>query len=278
MLGVSLFFVVPLYRRGEKHRWFCFYGMMVFFSSAGSDFYETYTGAWWRPWWLIVWNAFTGIGIAGIVFWYIRIRGSFKAVVEEFNKPLSSFAPKKRQTSQVGHPVEFDKECIPSTPSPYKLIVVLCMLFLLVVAGLGLCLSGPGRGWMNRTFFAPKAINDSRIVLLTVPTEQRNQQLKAFYKTYHNKNGFYGLVSPKQTIEGDPLQIFLISNNGQTQVIIDYTHDRYSDRNYKQLNPLTIQLGYKDDKGNFIEGVSNLSQDSNYVLKIEFPDDTLYVK
>ncbi|MBN2211872.1 MAG: hypothetical protein JW709_10800 [Sedimentisphaerales bacterium] len=102
MLGVSLFFVVPLCRRGEPNRWFCFYGAMVFFSSAGSDFYEAYTGAWWEPRWLIAWNALTGLGVAGILFWYIHIRGSFKAVVDEFNKPLSYyFTPRRRNNKET---------------------------------------------------------------------------------------------------------------------------------------------------------------------------------
>ena len=55
-LGVSVFFWVPAFRRGEKNRGFCFYGAAVFVCSACSDFYEAHTGAWWQPWWLILWN------------------------------------------------------------------------------------------------------------------------------------------------------------------------------------------------------------------------------
>ncbi|MCP4708286.1 MAG: hypothetical protein GY869_06655, partial [Planctomycetes bacterium] len=54
---LSLFFWIPACRRGERHRWFCVFGGAVLVLFGGSDFYEAHTGAWWKPWWLMVWNA-----------------------------------------------------------------------------------------------------------------------------------------------------------------------------------------------------------------------------
>ena len=89
-LGVSVFFWVPAFRRGEKNRGFCFYGAAVFVCSACSDFYEAHTGAWWQPWWLILWNMGHFLGLVGMIVWYARIRGSFSKVISELRRQVKS--------------------------------------------------------------------------------------------------------------------------------------------------------------------------------------------
>ncbi len=48
-------------------------GLVLF---GGSDIVEVQTGAWWRPWWLLVWKA----GCIGLLLWtlwgYLRVRRS----------------------------------------------------------------------------------------------------------------------------------------------------------------------------------------------------------
>lgn len=95
--------------RGEAPLVLLLWGDGVFLIG-GFGFFEAYTGAWWEPRWLIAWNALTGIGVAGIVFWYIHIRGSFQAVVDELNKPVSHFVPQKRKVPQTDKPMVADNK------------------------------------------------------------------------------------------------------------------------------------------------------------------------
>ena len=88
-LGVSLFFLVPALRPKEKNRLFCLFGAMVFILFGCSDFYEAQTGAWWKPWWLILWNAGCVLGIVTIVLWYIKIFGSVKTVLKKWQVPVT---------------------------------------------------------------------------------------------------------------------------------------------------------------------------------------------
>lgn len=38
------------------HRRKCLFLALVFFAFGGSDVVEVRTGAWWRPWWLLIWK------------------------------------------------------------------------------------------------------------------------------------------------------------------------------------------------------------------------------
>jgi len=94
---MSLFFWVPACRRGEKHRWFCVFGGAVLVIFGCSDFYEAHTGAWWKPWWLIVWNAACVGGIIFTILWYVKMHGSVKQTMEAFNRPV--LGKKERENS-----------------------------------------------------------------------------------------------------------------------------------------------------------------------------------
>ncbi len=87
-LFVGLLFLAPACRAGEMHRRFCLFGALVFIIFGLSDFYEAQTGAWWEPWWLILWNAVCNIGIAVIIIWYININGGWKNTVAKLNRPV----------------------------------------------------------------------------------------------------------------------------------------------------------------------------------------------
>ncbi len=87
-IAISLIFWLPALRRREKQRWFCLTGGLVFFIFGLSDFYESHTLAWWRPWWLMVWKAACSIGILIIILWYVKINGSWKNTIAKLKRPL----------------------------------------------------------------------------------------------------------------------------------------------------------------------------------------------
>lgn len=74
----SLFFLIPALKPGEKHRGFCLFGVFAFVTASLSEFYEAHTGAWWKPWWLIIWKASFGLFFAIILYWYWKIDPGFK--------------------------------------------------------------------------------------------------------------------------------------------------------------------------------------------------------
>ncbi len=86
---VALFFLVPTLRSGEKHRWFCLFGALVFIAFGLSDFYEVHTGAWWKPWQLLLWKAACIVGIVVTVVWYVRINGSWKSAIDKLKGAAS---------------------------------------------------------------------------------------------------------------------------------------------------------------------------------------------
>ena len=86
---VALFFLAPTFKPDEKHRWFCLFGALVFFTFGLSDFYEVHTGAWWKPRQLLLWKAACIAGIAGTIIWYVKINGSWKNTIDKLKRPAS---------------------------------------------------------------------------------------------------------------------------------------------------------------------------------------------
>ena len=72
-LGFSVIFWIPALRRDEKRRAFCITGAVTFMVISASEVVEVYTGAWWRPWWLLVWKASPAVVFALMGRWYLRI-------------------------------------------------------------------------------------------------------------------------------------------------------------------------------------------------------------
>ena len=105
-IGVSLIFFLSACKRREQHRLFCIYGGVVFVVFACSDFYEAQTGAWWEPWWLILWNAGCCLGIGGIIFWYVKINGSWAATMAKLRQPVFRRKPPKEKEE-----IEQDQSC-----------------------------------------------------------------------------------------------------------------------------------------------------------------------
>jgi hypothetical protein len=73
-LGFSLIFFIPAVKRGEKHRLFCVLGGLGFVFASLSELAEVYSGAWWRPWWLLAWKASFGPIFILMFLWYRKIK------------------------------------------------------------------------------------------------------------------------------------------------------------------------------------------------------------
>jgi len=69
----AVFFVAAL-KPGEKNRRFCLMGGLIFVVMSLSEFYEVRTGAWWRPWWLILWKGGVGVAFVPMYLWYRKIK------------------------------------------------------------------------------------------------------------------------------------------------------------------------------------------------------------
>ncbi len=70
---IGLCFLVVASRRSE-YRSRCVLLGIVFIAFGGSDVVEVQTGAWWRPWWLLVWKASCLAVMVEAAVWYVRRR------------------------------------------------------------------------------------------------------------------------------------------------------------------------------------------------------------
>jgi hypothetical protein len=64
--------IVTGLRRSGSVRLRCWFAAVVFFLFAASDAVELQTGAWWRPWWLLVWKAVCLIAFFGLYLAHLR--------------------------------------------------------------------------------------------------------------------------------------------------------------------------------------------------------------
>jgi hypothetical protein len=59
-------------------------GLLVLFGI--SDIVEAQTGAWWRPWWLLIWKGICLVGLAWCYWQYRQIRKRFQELPSQ-SKP-----------------------------------------------------------------------------------------------------------------------------------------------------------------------------------------------
>lgn len=58
----------------DARRAMCFTAAAAFVAFGASDIVEAQTGAWWRPWWLLMWKGGCVIVLAGLLRGYLRRR------------------------------------------------------------------------------------------------------------------------------------------------------------------------------------------------------------
>lgn len=56
-IGISFFLILRIFRKNMPHR--SLYAVLIigFFAFGVSDLVEVQSGAWWQPWWLLLWKA-----------------------------------------------------------------------------------------------------------------------------------------------------------------------------------------------------------------------------
>jgi hypothetical protein len=59
------------FRRNNKYRKLAYFLSVVFVLFGLSDGVEVHTGAWWRPWWLLVWKGLCILIFATSLIYYI---------------------------------------------------------------------------------------------------------------------------------------------------------------------------------------------------------------
>ena len=71
---VALVCVVYAFRRTGLTRRRCWQAAFVFFVFGCSDIVEAQTGAWWRPWWLLVWKVICVVALVALLVDYRQKR------------------------------------------------------------------------------------------------------------------------------------------------------------------------------------------------------------
>jgi hypothetical protein len=60
-------------------------GALLLMAFAGSDAVEFYTGAWWRPWWLLCWKGVCIIGLLSVAIAYWMDQQRIKSQINDGN-------------------------------------------------------------------------------------------------------------------------------------------------------------------------------------------------
>jgi hypothetical protein len=71
---VGVFFLAFALRRSTAWRTGCLAASVAFVLFGVSDIIETRTGAWWRPWWLLLWKAACLVVFAVLSYRYLKRR------------------------------------------------------------------------------------------------------------------------------------------------------------------------------------------------------------
>ena len=69
LMAVALV-VIAAIQKGVRGR--LILAALTFLMFAGSDIIEMQTGAWWRPWWLLVWKAMCIAGFVALAVYHYR--------------------------------------------------------------------------------------------------------------------------------------------------------------------------------------------------------------
>ncbi len=67
-MGMAVFFGFRIFKRKADQRGLFLVFAMAFFAFGIRDLVEVQTGAWWRPWWLLLWKG-TCVAVLAIAFY-----------------------------------------------------------------------------------------------------------------------------------------------------------------------------------------------------------------
>ena len=108
---------------------------------------------------------------------------------------------------------------------------------------------GPLIGAYHRAFNTPDILKDRTFVLVN-DSNFPDALKRSFYYSYKNSADFAGLKQKRQSIEGTPIFLYLITESGNLTLVLDYTHDCFSSRRFFVENKLDLFIGTIDQDGN----------------------------
>ena len=71
-IALAVLYILLCFRK-QAHRKLCLTTTLVFFVFGLTDFVEMKTGAWYRPWWLLLWKGACVVGLIALYCWYKAI-------------------------------------------------------------------------------------------------------------------------------------------------------------------------------------------------------------
>ena len=123
------------------------------------------------------------------------------------------------------------------------------MLAILALAYSSLRWGGNVVGAFNRSFRSPEVIESRFIEQLNAgsATEQRDRLLNTW-----RSGGEYGLTRVQHSVEGDPIQHWLIVSNRRATFVTDYTRDaHHGTRGYIVEHPVSLERNIGGDGNPF---------------------------
>jgi len=118
--------------------------------------------------------------------------------------------------------------------------VLFLVLAVPVVAYLGLRLYGPLKGAYWRGFRTPALVLDSRVEDLVAA--RASAQRERLLEVWRKGRGTYGLRRTVSSIEGTPIGLTLVADQGRATLVLDYTRDSYGNREFFVESVQTIDL------------------------------------
>jgi hypothetical protein len=119
-------------------------------------------------------------------------------------------------------------------------------VFIILALGYsGLMWGGDVVGAFNRSFRSPKEIESPFIELLdeASASQQRDRLLRAW-----RSGESYGLTQTRHSVEGDPIQLWLIVANRHAILVTDYTRDEHhGSRSYVIDHPMSLERNVGGD-------------------------------
>src|SRR4051794_7384170 len=69
--AIAIGFLIQAMRLRGRARRLCGVGFVAFLAFGASDWVEAHTGAWWHPWWLLVWKGGCIAVFAALLWGYV---------------------------------------------------------------------------------------------------------------------------------------------------------------------------------------------------------------
>ena len=73
-ISVAVALLILSKRLSDRQRRPAYVAAAAFFLFGVSDLIEIYTGAWWRPLWLLLWKGSCIVGLVTCLIWHLRAR------------------------------------------------------------------------------------------------------------------------------------------------------------------------------------------------------------